>query len=947
MKSELALCVFLDNILQNIETSSYIFSNLKMNIEVSARLHSNVKAEHDENLVIDGQRIAAHPRGPFLNFKNVYRQDAANLDIFRSTVDDLIDYFLAGFNVSLIVMGESGSGKTFTLAGEGTSRAGIVPMVFDTIFTRLQGERFLANSRVKRQNASVTMGMFEVYNELIKDLLQVPGAGSGYLELGDTAEKGTFVKNGTYIYVKDGSEGASQFRQGLSRRTEQSTDYGPAQKNATTVVHIDLQMLVGENPSPNKSRFSIIELPGLEKLSDDPIQLRLKEGPALSKALIALNQVVISLASHPYPDRVISYSDSKFTRLLQDELGGNCKSRAILCLKLFSSPDTVSNLLNFTTRVSQVKNFPVVNDSYAQNLFTQFRARIIDLQQQTGVGPVPTAARMTNAGDVNETIRILETENLHLKDENERLRARMESMQQKFGSLAHTKTDLSQELLLTEEEKLKLSQSLVEMQIENNKIREEAEATKFELNNKIIMLESELLESQNERDKNVRIARQSKERLLEMEKDRKDLADEYVVLKTNYLALVREHDKEVERNEELSVELLNLVNAKAALMKQIAMMDNEGGYNTGEADREIDRVKAIVIQKSSGKVKADAILGSQRERENVEQTLFANKKRYEGEMDRIKRELGEEKGKLELHLNDTQRELVDLRNLARERQHKLSELNAALIMARSDKEALEVQVNRLQHKVKDLGEDFRMRLVKYIEDISDYMDNGSGIPNGKRDKEMKQYVDNMLKDITMAHKEREDQLSHAARQYKEQKTKYGHKYEELLIAYRNLRLICEQRGVDPVDMGPDEHKMSLSESEITSNHLKEISRLKSEREELRDQLNSLKNKYGLTDELKELTLRPGEKPPETWAQLRKQLREFTVNTQRQLEDERTKLLSENEVLKEQLKESQDYIDSHLARYKQEIVKLRKLLGYDDDGRQVVTDRSGKSRSRRN
>mgnify|MGYP000382098083 CR=1 FL=1 len=59
--------------------------------------------------------------------------------------------------------------------------------------------------------------------------------------------------------------------------------------------------------------------------------------------------------------------------------------------------------------------------------------------------------------------------------------------------------------------------------------------------------------------------------------------------------------------------------------------------------------------------------------------------------------------------------------------------------------------------------------------------------------------------------------------------------------------------------------------------------------------------------------RPGEKPAETWGHLRKQLREFTLNTQRQLEDERTKLLSQNEVLKEQLRESQDYIDRHLAK----------------------------------
>ena len=42
----------------------------------------------------------------------------------------------------------------------------------------------------------------------------------------------------------------------------------------------------------------------------------------------------------------------------------------------------------------------------------------------------------------------------------------------------------------------------------------------------------------------------------------------------------------------------------------------------------------------------------------------------------------------------------------------------ALILARSEKESLEMQRNRLQHKCKDLGEDFRARLIKYVEDIS-------------------------------------------------------------------------------------------------------------------------------------------------------------------------------------------------------------------------------------
>ena len=78
---------------------------------------------------------------------------------------------------------------------------------------------------------------------------------------------------------------------------------------------------------------------------------------------------------------------------------------------------------------------------------------------------------------------------------------------------------------------------------------------------------------------------------------------------------------QTERNEELSVELLNLVNTKAALMKQVAILNNGDGYNTSEADREVDRVKAMVIQKSTGRVKADEILGSQRDRESVEHTV--------------------------------------------------------------------------------------------------------------------------------------------------------------------------------------------------------------------------------------------------------------------------------------------------------------------------------------
>ena len=63
---------------------------------------------------------------------------------------------------------------------------------------------------------------------------------------------------------------------------------------------------------------------------------------------------------------ILYFSDSKLTLLLKNELGGNCKTRGILCLKPASEQNTLAAILNFTTRFNQVKNFPIVNDSYAQ-----------------------------------------------------------------------------------------------------------------------------------------------------------------------------------------------------------------------------------------------------------------------------------------------------------------------------------------------------------------------------------------------------------------------------------------------------------------------------------------------------------------------------------------------------------------------------------------------------
>ena len=71
------------------------------------------------------------------------------------------------------------------------------------------------------------------------------------------------------------------------------------------------------------------------------------------------------------------------------------------------------------------------------------------------------------------------------------------------------------------------------------------------------------MEAEAEKDKAHKSAKSCKDRLTEMEKDRKDLADEYVVLKTNYLALTNEHKKEVRTS---SSEISHALNNNSVLM---------------------------------------------------------------------------------------------------------------------------------------------------------------------------------------------------------------------------------------------------------------------------------------------------------------------------------------------------------------------------------------------
>lgn len=159
-----------------------------MNVEILARIRPPKRGEHF-SLNLSGTRVQASD-GTGHIFGAVYKSESLTYDIFRDAFSPLVELFIAGYNVCILVFGETGTGKSFSLAGEKNSKAGMIPLMINSVFTRIKSERSARrDQRVQRNDTNdgaVFVQFYEVLNEKVRDLLLLPHEGrSGFLLLRD------------------------------------------------------------------------------------------------------------------------------------------------------------------------------------------------------------------------------------------------------------------------------------------------------------------------------------------------------------------------------------------------------------------------------------------------------------------------------------------------------------------------------------------------------------------------------------------------------------------------------------------------------------------------------------------------------------------------------------------------------------------------------------------
>lgn len=322
---------------------------------ITARLTSNnIRRGYGAHDIRIGRHNKRHKEHKFI-FDRLFDEDSSQDDIYQNTAKPSIDAVLDGYNSTIFAYGATGCGKTYTITGT-PENPGIIFLALQELFTKIENQ--------PGKNTSIQVSYLEIYNEMIKDLLNLETSPKK-LTLLENQHKEIIVSNLTKVETENVEDVMDVIMKGNYNRT-----VSPTEANLTSSrSHAVIQVYVTQTPSISdlyekntRSVLSIIDLAGSERASATKNKgARLHEGANINKSLLALGNCINALCDSKRITHV-PYRDSKLTRLLKFSLGGNCKTVMIVCVSPSSRHyDETLNALKFANRAKEIKTKVVRN----------------------------------------------------------------------------------------------------------------------------------------------------------------------------------------------------------------------------------------------------------------------------------------------------------------------------------------------------------------------------------------------------------------------------------------------------------------------------------------------------------------------------------------------------------------------------------------------------------
>eukprot|EP00929_Paragymnodinium_shiwhaense_P020589 TRINITY_DN13679_c0_g1_i1.p1 TRINITY_DN13679_c0_g1~~TRINITY_DN13679_c0_g1_i1.p1 ORF type:complete len:408 (+),score=90.77 TRINITY_DN13679_c0_g1_i1:110-1333(+) len=259
------------------------------------------------------------------SFDQVFGPEATQAEVFEWSCEPLLSEAIqSGRSATVFVYGATGAGKTHTMFGGSAS-------VDRGLILRAIPEVFRCVDEVSAEAADgsyeVTVSFLELYNEVVRDLLQpqeatcgtggasrdAVGSFSGCRVLEDASKGVVKVANLLEVAVRTPDEALWYLQAGMQARTIENTAANSQSSRAHAVFSMNIEYVRREPARPmslfaNKkhgqvrslhSKISLIDLAGSERacLTQNSSQT-LKDGARINQSLLALANCIDALTQH-------------------------------------------------------------------------------------------------------------------------------------------------------------------------------------------------------------------------------------------------------------------------------------------------------------------------------------------------------------------------------------------------------------------------------------------------------------------------------------------------------------------------------------------------------------------------------------------------------------------------------------------------------------------------
>ncbi|XP_073702130.1 kinesin heavy chain [Garra rufa] len=302
------------------------------------------KFKGEDTVVISGK--------PYI-FDRVFPPNTTQEQVYETCAKQIVKDVLDGYNGTIFAYGQTSSGKTHTMEGQlhNSQQKGIIPRIAQDIFDHIY-------SMDENLEFHIKVSYFEIYMDKIRDLLDVSKTN---LAVHEDKNRVPFVKGCTERFVSSPEDVMDVIDEGKSNRHVAVTNMNEHSSRSHSIFLINIKQENVETEKKLSGKLYLVDLAGSEKVSKTGAEGSvLDEAKNINKSLSALGNVISALAEGTKTH--VPYRDSKMTRILQDSLGGNCRTTIVICCSpsVYNEAESKSTLM-FGQRAKTIKNTVSVN----------------------------------------------------------------------------------------------------------------------------------------------------------------------------------------------------------------------------------------------------------------------------------------------------------------------------------------------------------------------------------------------------------------------------------------------------------------------------------------------------------------------------------------------------------------------------------------------------------